>query len=142
MHLIVVEVFEAYGLFVVNILGCLIDILGVLQQGVEGGVELVQAGVCEGIGVDVVEDVIGAAQQFQLHTGLEAGDIAVKPLAVSALEFGFDGAPFFQGFGRDVELSTGELQVTVILVDAIKRLNFGVQRVSFFHGSGPFATLC
>ena len=134
MHLIVVEVFEADGLFLVNILVCLIDILGVFQQGVERGVELVQAGVCEGIGVDVVEDVVGAAEQFQFHTGLEAGDIAVKPLAVSVLEFGFDGAPFFKSFGRDVELSAGELQVTVILVDAIEGLDFGVESVAFFHG--------
>ena len=41
---------------------------------------------------------------------------------------------FFRGLGGMLTLSAGELQVTVILVNAIEGLDFGVECVAFFHG--------
>ena len=140
LNLIVVEVFEADGLFVVNMLVCLVDSLGVFQQGIEGGVELVQAGVCQSVSGSIWSRMsLARRSSFSLIAGVEAGDIAVQLLLVFVTEIGFDGAPLFQGFGRDVELGAGALQVTVKLVDAIEGLDFGIQGVAFFHGMVPLA---
>ncbi|MCY4063608.1 MAG: hypothetical protein OXG53_14650 [Chloroflexi bacterium] len=81
--------------------------------------ELIQGGDFEGIGIDIFEDLIGALEQFQAHTGLEACDFTSFLLVEFVTEVILNGAPFFEGFGGDVELAAGGLEVAVVLVDSV-----------------------
>jgi len=70
-------------------------------------VELIQGGDFEGIGIDIFEDLIGALEQFQAHTGLEACDFTSFLLVEFVTEVILNGAPFFEGLCGDVELAAG-----------------------------------
>ena len=100
--------------------------------------ELIQGGVFEGVGIDEFKDFVGALEQFQAHPGLEAGDFAGFLLVEFVAEVGFDGAPFLEGFGGNVELAAGGLEVAVILVDLVEGVDFGVEGVAVFHEWCPF----
>lgn len=83
----------------------------------EGVGELGGGSVGEGIVGHVVEDGVGAFEQFDVEVGEEAVEAAVLPLEVLGSELVFGGGPFLQGFDGDVEAGFDLLEVAVELVE-------------------------
>lgn len=116
---------------------CLFEYADVAEHGGESGVELVERGFVEGVVVHLLDDGGAAVEHFHMQVELEA--VEMPPLSILILlpELVFFGAPFFQGFGGNVELFGGAGQIAVQLVDLIEGADFGIESIAAFHGRGP-----
>ena len=103
------------------------------EQGGEGGVQLVEGRVFEGLGVHLLDNLAAAFEHLGMDVEAEAVEVAPLAFVVFAAEFGFFGAPFFQGFGGDAEKFGGAGEIAFELVDLIEGVDFGAEWVSAFH---------
>ena len=81
---------------------------------------------------------MGAAIQcFEAQLEGQSVEATVRAFAIIASEIEFFGAPFFQGFGWDIELSAGEREVAVEAVELVEGVDFGIECVAAFHVWAP-----
>ena len=92
---------------------------------------------CQGFLVHFVEQMVAAFQRFQAQFEGQSVEAAVGALEIIASEIEFFGAPFFQSFGRDFELSAGEGEVAVEAVELVEGVDFGIEGVAAFHVWAP-----
>ena len=83
----------------------------------------------------LLDDGGAAFEHLDMEIELEAFEMTPLARLVVASEFGFFGAPFFQGLGGDAELCSGEGEIAIELVDFVEGVDFGVEGVAAFHGA-------
>ena len=110
------------------------------EDGLEGVGELGGGCLGEGIVGHVIEDGVGAFEQFDVEAGEETVEAAVLLIEVLGSELFFGGGPFLQGFDGDVETGFDALEVAVELVEEVKSLDFVIESVAFCHRVESFLT--
>ena len=81
--------------------------------------------------------MVAAFQCFEAQLEGQSVVATVSASAIIASEIEFFGAPFFQGFGWDIELSAGEREVAVEAVELVEGVDFGIEGVAAFHVWAP-----
>ena len=81
--------------------------------------------------------MVAAFQCFEAQFEGQSVEATVRASAIIASEIEFFGAPFFQGFGWDIELSAGEGEVAVEAVELVEGVDFGIECVAAFHVWAP-----
>ena len=81
--------------------------------------------------------MVAALQRFQAQFEGQSVEAAVGAFEIIASEIEFFGTPFFQGFGRDFELSAGAGKVAVEAVELVEGVDFGIEGVAAFHAWAP-----
>jgi len=106
LNLTVVIEFGAFDRLVrlFNFLLRLLEFVDMGEQGGEGVVELVEWGIHDGIGIDLLDYALEAFEQLDMQVEAESVEIAPLAILVGLSELGFIGTPFFEGSGGDVEL--------------------------------------
>ena len=135
MNRTVVDVFESEGFVVriVNFFCCLPQFKGLAEQGVEGGIQLAERCVFQGMRGHLGEDRFAAFQHFCVQ--VEIKTVVVSPLSftVIAPEIGFAFAPVFEGSDGDIERLADVSQIAIELVDLIEGVDFGIEMVAAGH---------
>ena len=135
MNRTVVDVFESEGFVVriVNFFCCLPQFKGLAEQGVEGGIQLAERCVFQGMRGHLGEDRFAAIQHFCVQD--EFKTVVVSPLSITVIapEIGFAFAPIFQGSDGDIERLADESQIAIELVDLIEGVDFGIELVAAGH---------
>ena len=90
-------------------------------------------------GFDFLDDVAGGFEHIVEDFELDIGEASVLPVVVFVSEIDLVGAPASQGFEGDIELGFDAVEVAVVLIEEVERLDFGVESV--FRGHGFFLVL-
>ena len=104
------------------------------EDGLEGVGELGGGGAGEGVVGHVVEDGVGAFEQFDVEGGEEPVEALVLLVQELVAELVFGGGPFLQGFGGYVETGFDAIEVAVELFEEVKGIDFVGESVAFGHG--------
>ena len=89
----------------------------------------------------VIEDGVGAFEQFDMEAGEETVEALVLLVEELGSELVFGGRPFLEGFDGDVETGFDALEVAVELVELVEGVDFVIEPVAFGHVVESFGLL-